>query len=347
MKLKKILTVATSLILSASMMVGCNNKGNDGSSSNTSDVIKIGMVTDTGGVNDESFNQSSWQGLQKLKEDYGDRVDVKYLESKQDADYTPNIETFVDEEMDLIIGVGYKLETAIKEASKNYPDNNFAIIDAQIDAKNVDSLLFADNESSYLTGLIAGKMTTTGKVGFIGGMESEVISKFEYGYKAGVLESKPDAKIYTQYTNSYTDSALGKSIANQMHTDGVDVIFTAAGACGTGAIEAAKENNKMAIGVDQDQNKLAPKNVITSAMKNVDVTVYNISKELLEGNYEGGRVIVSSLENGGVGIAPTTKDNVPQDVLDYVSEIETKIKSGDIKVPETKDEFEKAYPNNK
>ncbi|WP_195251566.1 BMP family lipoprotein [Romboutsia sp. 1001713B170207_170306_H8] len=347
MKLKKLLTFTTSLILSTSMMVGCSNKGNESSSGNSSNVIKIGMVTDTGGVNDESFNQSAWEGLQRLKKEYGDKVNVKYLESKQDADYTPNVETFVDEEMDLIIGVGYKLENAIKEASKNYPDNNFAIIDTQVDAKNVDSLLFADNESSYLTGLIAGKMTKTGKVGFIGGMESEVISKFEYGYKAGVLDSNPEAKISTQYTNSYTDSALGKSIANQMHTDGVDVIFTAAGACGTGAIEAAKENNKMAIGVDQDQNKLAPKNVITSAMKNVDVTVYNISKDLLEGKYEGGKVIVSTLETEGVGIAPTTKDNVPQDILDYVNEIKNKVKYGDIKVPATKDEFEKTYPNNK
>ena len=349
MKLKKTLAIATSIMLSASMIVGCSNKSNEISSggNETKHVFKIGMVTDTGGVNDESFNQSAWKGLQKVKDEYGDKVDVKYLESKQDADYTPNVETFVDEGVDLIIGVGYKLKPAIQEAAKNYPDNKFAIVDEVVDAPNVDSLIFEDNVSSYLTGLIAGRMTKTGKVGFIGGMESEVISKFEYGFKAGVLDSNPDAKISTQYTNSYTDAALGKSIANQMHSDGVDVIFTAAGACGTGAIEAAKENNKMAIGVDQDQNSLAPKNVITSAMKNIDVAVFDISKTLIDGKYEGGKTIVNTLATGGVGIAPTTKDNVPEEVLTYVNDQSEKIKSGDIKVPANKVEFEKAYPENK
>ena len=349
MKLKKTITLATSLILSASIIVGCSNKTNNKTEGGTtsSKVYKVGMVTDTGGVNDESFNQSTWKGLQKLKEDYGDKVDVKYLESKQDAEYVPNIETFIDEDMDLIIGVGYKLKDAIAEASKNYPDNNFAIVDEVVDAKNVDSLIFEDNVSSYLTGLIAGKMTKTGKVGFIGGIESEVLKKFEYGFKAGVLDSNPDVKISTQYANSFSDAALGKSIANQMHKNGIDVIFTAAGACGTGAIEAAKEGNKMAIGVDQDQNSLAPKNVITSAMKNIDIAVYNLSKKLIEGKYEGGQTIVNTLSTGGVGIAPTTKDNVPEDILKYVDDAEEKIKSGDIKVPSNQEEFEKAYPNNK
>ena len=179
MKLKKMLVTSLSLILSSSIIVGCSNKCNDSSSGDISSnkVLKICMVTDTGGVNDESFNQSTWKGLQKIKEEYKNKVDVKYLESKQDADYIPNIETFIDEDADLIIGVGYKLKPAIEDASKNYPDNNFAIIDEQVDANNVNSLLFEDNVSSYLTGLIAGKMTKTDKVGFIGGIESEIITK--------------------------------------------------------------------------------------------------------------------------------------------------------------------------
>ena len=350
MKLKKTITLATSLILSLSMVVGCSNKTKnetEGGESSSTKIYRVGMVTDTGGVNDESFNQSAWKGLQDLKSEYGDKVEVKYLESKQDADYVPNIETFIDDEMDLIIGVGYKLKDAISQASQNYPDNNFAIVDEVVDSKNVSSLIFEDNVSSYLTGLIAGKMTKTGKVGFIGGIESEVLSKFEYGFKAGVLDSNPNAKISTQYANSFSDAALGKSIANQMHKNGTDVIFTAAGACGTGAIEAAKENNKMAIGVDQDQNPLAPKNVITSAMKNIDVAVFNLSKNLIEGKYEGGKTIINTLSTGGVGIAPTTKDNVPEDILKYVDDAKEKIKSGEIKVPSNKEEFEKAYLNNK
>ena len=179
--------------------------------------------------------------------------------------------------MDLIVGVGYKLEQAIKDASTDYPEQQFALIDAVCEGEqpeNVTSLLYEDNASSYLTGLIAGKMTETNKVGFIGGMETDVIAKFDYGFRAGVKAANPDAEVMVQYANSFTDSALGKTIANQMHSNNVDIIFTCAGAVGIGAIEAAKENGKKAIGVDQDQNSLAPDNIITSAMKRVDVGMF-------------------------------------------------------------------------
>lgn len=339
MKLKKLLAVGLATVMSASMLVGCSSKAPKNAGKEK--VFKIAMVTDTGGVNDESFNQSSWKGLEKIKEKYGDKVEVKYLESKQDADYVPNVETLVDEENDLIIGVGFKLADSIGEAAKNYPEQQFALIDAAYpkQPKNVTSLLFEDNVSSYLTGLIAGKMTETNKVGFIGGMKGEVIDRFDYGFRAGVEASNPNAKVVVQYANSFSDSALGKSIANQMNKDGADIIFSAAGACGIGAIEAAKENGKKAIGVDQDQNKLAPENIITSAMKNIDVAVFNLSKTVIDGKYEGGKVIVNTLEMGGVGIAPTSDKNVPPDVLEYVQAEAEKIKAGDIKVPQNEKEY--------
>ena len=253
MKLKKLLALGLTTVMTAGLLVGCGSSSDDSARAGKSEnkVYKIGMITDTGGVNDESFNQSAWEGLQDLKAEYGDKVEVKYLESTQDADYVPNVETFVDDEYDLIVGVGYKLEDAIKKASKDYPEKQFAIIDSVVEGENVNSLTFEDNVSGFLTGLVAGKMTETGKVAFIGGIESDVLAKFEYGYKAGVLTANPDAKVTSQYANSFGDAAKGKSIANQMHKDGVDIIFTAAGATGTGAIEAAKENNKKAIGVDQ------------------------------------------------------------------------------------------------
>ena len=339
MKFKKLLAVGLSTVMSASMLVGCSSKAPKNAGEEK--VFKIAMVTDTGGVNDESFNQSSWAGLEKIKAEYGDKVEVKYLESKQDADYVPNVETLVDEETDLIIGVGFKLADSIGEAAKNYPEQQFALIDAAYpkQPENVTSLLFEDNVSSYLTGLIAGKMTETNKVGFIGGMKGEVIDRFDYGFRAGVEASNPNAKVVVQYANSFSDSALGKSIANQMNKDGADIIFSAAGACGIGAIEAAKENGKKAIGVDQDQNKLAPENIITSAMKNIDVAVFDLSKTVIDGKYEGGKVIVNTLDMGGVGIAPTSDKNVPPDVLEYVQAEAEKIKAGDIKVPQNEKEY--------
>ena len=258
-----------------------------------------------------------------------------------EADYTPNIETFVEEDLDLIIGVGYKMAGAIEEASKNYPDVQFAIIDHSYEKQpeNVTSLIYEDNTAAYLAGLVAAKKTETNKVAFIGGIKSATLDKFEYGFRAGVKAANPKCELTVRYLNSFSDSALAKSVANQMHKDGVDVIYTAAGAAGTGAIEAAKENNKMAIGVDVDQSPLAPDNIISSTMKNVNVSIVNLVGEILEDNYQGGQVIVNTLASGGVGLSDTTKDHVSKDILDYVNEQAGKIKSGEIVVPENEKQY--------
>jgi len=338
MQLKKLFAVGLTAIMMSSLLVGCSSK-----TESNEDVYKIGMISDTGGVNDESFNQSTWEGLQQAQEKYGkDKVQVKYVESSQEADYTPNIETFVEEDLDLIIGVGYKMAGAIEEASKNYPDVQFAIIDHSYEKQpeNVTSLIYEDNTAAYLAGLVAAKKTETNKVAFIGGIKSATLDKFEYGFRAGVKAANPDAEVMVQYANSFTDSALGKTIANQMHSKNADIIFTCAGAVGIGAIEAAKENGKKAIGVDQDQNSLAPENVITSAMKNIDVSVEEMLSKVVDGSYKGGEVIINTLAMNGVGIAPTSNKNVPPDVLEYVAKEAEKVKSGEVKVPATKEEFE-------
>ena len=325
------------------LLVGCSSKNDNAGKDSASDkVYTIGMITDTGGVNDESFNQSTWEGLQKAEKKFGsDKVKVKYLESTKDADYVPNIETFVEEDLDLIIGVGYKMAGAIEEASKNYPDVQFAIIDHSYEKqpKNVTSLIYEDNTAAYLAGLVAAKKTETNKVAFIGGIKSATLDKFEYGFRAGVKAANPNCELTVRYLNSFSDSALAKSVANQMHKDGVDVIYTAAGAAGTGAIEAAKENGKMAIGVDTDQNALAPNNVITSAVKNIDVSVIDLIGKLIDGNYKGGEVVTNTLASGGVGIAATTDKNVPEDILKYVDEQADLVKSGEIKVPQNEKEY--------
>ena len=343
MKFKKIVALSLTMIMSVGILVGCGSNNEGGSASD--EKISVGMITDVGGVHDESFNQSSWEGLQSVEKELGkDKVEVKYLESKQDADYVPNIEQFIDEETDLIIGIGYKLADAIEQAAKNYPEQQFAIVDESYEnqPENVTSLVFEGNVAGYLVGLVAGKMTETNKVAFIGGMESVVLKEFEVGYIAGVKDANPDAEVLVQYANSFSDSALGKSIANAMISKGVDIVFPCAGAAGTGAIEAAKEANKMAIGVDKDQNDLAPDNVITSAMKNVDVAVANIVKALADGSYKAGEVKMNTLVTGGVGIAPTSEKNVPAEVLSFVEEKSQEIKDGKIKVPATEEEY-KAY----
>lgn len=330
MKFKKILCLIMVAMVSSLALIGCTgNKGN-----NDKNKVKVTMITGVGGINDRSFNQSSWEGLQKAKKDLG--VEVGYIESNQDSEYTANIETAVDDGNDLIIGVGFKLKDAILAAAKNYPDQKFAIVDADYGDKtpdNITCITFSEEQAGYVVGLVAGKMTKTNKVGFIGGIEGVVIKRFEIGYKAGVKEANPNAKVIDQYANTFTDSAKGKSIAQQMYANGADIIFSAAGDVGLGAIEVAKEQSKFAIGVDRDQNEVAPNTVITSAMKKVNEGVYNTVKDLKDGKFDGGKVKVYGLENNAVGLAPTTEKNVPKEVIDYVNEQVKKIVSGKVVVP--------------
>ena len=205
MTLKKLTTLAMATVVSASLLVGCS--GNNESAEN--DKITVAMITDVAGVNDQSFNQSAWEGLQQAEKELG--VEVKYLESKQDSDYATNIETLVDEDVDLILGVGMKLSDAIKEGAELYPDQNFVIVDEELtDISNVKSILFNAQESAYLAGLVAGKTTKTDNVGFIGGMQLPTVDTFKYGFMAGVKAVNPDATIQVQYANSFTDQAKGK-----------------------------------------------------------------------------------------------------------------------------------------
>lgn len=333
MTFKKIATLAMATVVSASLLVGCS--GNNESASD--DKITVAMITDVAGVNDQSFNQSAWEGLQRAEKELG--IEVKYLESKQDSDYATNIETLVDEDVDLILGVGMKLADAIKEGSELYPDQNFVLVDEEIDASNVKNILFKAEESAYLAGLIAGKTTKTNNVGFIGGMELPVIDTFKYGYMAGVKAANPDAKVQAQYANSFTDQAKGKAIANQMYSNGADIVFTCGGDVGTGAIEAAKENGKYAIGVDRDQSDLAPQNVLTSAIKRVDAGVFETVKSYVNGTFEGGTTTTYGLEENAVGVPDTTKNLVSQDILDLVEETITKLKNKEITVPKNEEEY--------
>lgn len=302
--------------------------------------LKIGLITDVGGVNDGSFNQSAWEGLEKAGEELG--VEVNYLESSTDADYQPNMETFVDEDYDLIISVGYMLADATREAAEANPDTKFAIIDdASIDLPNVTSLMFKAEQASYLVGYVAGLTTKTNNIGFVVGMTNETMNQFGYGYCAGAIDANPDITVQQFNANSFADSATGKTMANTAITNGADIVFQAAGATGLGVIEACQEAGVYAIGVDSDQSSIAPKTVLTSAMKRVDNAVYDAVQELMDDKLEGG-VQTFDLAAGGVDIAPS-QDLISDDVIKAVDEVKEKIISGDVVVPDNKDDFEAKY----
>ncbi len=370
---KKVLSLLMVAAMTAGMLAGCGsnagNSANNGADAADSDAanadateksdaadnagdadtntntdasnIKIGMVTDIGGVNDGSFNQSSWEGLQRAQSELG--VSVDYLQSKADSDYIPNIETFVDEDYDLIICVGYQLADALRTEAEANPDQKFAIIDdaTNADLDNVTCLMFEQAQASYLVGYVAGLMTESNTIGIVIGMSTDTMNQFGYGYLAGAIDANPDVTVLQTNANSFGDTAGGKTAATAMITKGADVIFHAAGATGLGVIEGCKEADIWAIGVDSDQSSLAPDNIITSAMKRVDNACYDISKEVLEGTLTNG-VKTYDLTSGGVDIAPTTT-NLPEDVISAVEDVKAKIISGEITVPSTKDDFEAKY----
>lgn len=337
------------LMMAAAMtlsLVACGGSKGGASESTGADsapageTIKVGIVTDTGGVNDGSFNQSSWEGVSRAAEELG--IEAKYLESSTDADYIPNIESFVDEEYDLIICIGYQLADALRTEAEANPDVNFAIVDdSSIELDNVQCLMFEQSQASYLVGYAAGLTTKTNKVGIVLGMSTDTMNEFGYGYCAGAIDANPDVTVLQTNANSFSDTAAGKTAGNNMIADDADVIFHAAGGTGLGVIDACKEAGIWAIGVDSDQSVIAPETILTSAMKRVDNACYDAAKEVVDGNFAAG-IKTYSLADAGVDLAPTT-DNLDPAVLEAVNAVKEQIINGEIEVPKAKDTFEAKY----
>lgn len=301
--------------------------------------VRIALVTDVGGINDQSFNASAWAGMQRAHDELG--AEIQYFESKTDKDYETNLTTAVDDGYDLIIAVGFMMADQLAETAANYPDYKFAIIDNASVGDNVVGVNFASEQCSYLVGVVAGTMTETKNVGYVVGMISPLMDTFGVGYFAGVLDTCPDCTIQEYNANSFTDVASGKTAAINMFTNGADIVYHAAGGTGLGVIEAAAEQKKFAIGVDQDQNYLAPENVLTSAMKRVDIAVYALIEDLINDKFEAGDKLYD-LSTGAVGIAPTT-DLLSEEALAAVDKATEAILAGDIVVPADRDAYNAKY----
>lgn len=344
--MKKVYSLSLIMVLALSVLLAAcgnksdstNNASNGTSGSGGSSDVKIGMVTDVGGVNDKSFNQSAWEALQTVQT--GGKASVKYLQSKSDQDYIPNLNQFVKDGYSLTWGIGFNLADAINTVAKQNPDSKLAIIDSVVNQPNVKSVTFAENEGSFLVGVIAGKMTKTNKIGFVGGEKSPLIQRFEAGFKAGIQAVNPDATLQVNYAGAFDKPDVGKSAAATLYNDGVDIIFHAAGATGTGVFnEASARVNAgqqvWVIGVDKDQSlEFGDKVTLTSMIKRVDTAVEKVSQEVIDGTFKGGTETLG-LKDDGVGVADTSSKNVPADVLKLVDEYKAKIISGEVKVPDT------------
>ena len=295
-----ILTVMMTLSLAA-----CGSKTNNNGSTDQSETttnFSVGMVTDTGGINDQSFNQSAWKGLQKVRDQYG--INASYLESVQEADYTTNLDKLLDENNDFIWGVGFAMANALDTAAATNMDQAYGILDHSYgDAvrDNVTCVMFRSEEASFLVGYAAGLTTKTDKVGFVGGIASDVVKQFEYGYRAGV---------------EYAAKELGKDI---------EVVFC--------------NNDAMALGADRDQYDLAPNNILTSALKRVDSAVVLVTEEVMNGNDLGGQTLEYGLAEESVGI-PTENPNMDPKVYKATMEVQQQIIDGKIEVPYNAETFE-------
>ncbi|GGA15749.1 BMP family lipoprotein [Psychrobacillus lasiicapitis] len=346
-----------SLVLAAGTILGaCGTKddekastGSEGADKGTESTdFSIAMITDVGGVDDKSFNQSAWEGFQAWGKEHGlEKGDggFDYLQSAGDADYVTNLNNLVRRDFDIVYGIGFLLEEPIATIADQKPDNKFVILDGVADRPNVVSVLFKEQEVAYLAGVAAALMSETKQVGFVGGMEIPVIERFEAGFVEGVKAVDPSIKVDVQYTGKFDDAALGKTTANRMYSSGVDIIAHAAGGTGNGVFAEAKERktkdpnaNVWVIGVDSDQYEegaVGDSNVtLTSMLKKVGTAVQDVANDAMAGNFPGGTTLTYGLAENGVELADS-RGAIPQEILDQIKEYSDKVASGEITVPET------------
>lgn len=300
-----------------------------------SKALRIGLVTDVGGLNDEGFNASAYRGLQQAEKELGIKTNV--VESKQQTDYEKNLRQFAEAGYDLVVSVGFMMGDATEKVARQFPDARFLIVDYRYDnpPPNLMGAVFREEEGAYLVGALAASVTKTSKVGFVGGMDVPIIHKFHKGYEAGVKAVNPKVKLLAGYAGSFTDPAKGKEVALAQIQQGADVVFQAAGASGIGVIEAAKEKNKYAIGVDIDQHHLAPKHVLTSELKRVDLAVFRTASAVKEGKFKGGTTVYG-LADKGIDLASFYEldAKVPEAAKRLLAGLREQIIAGKIKVPQ-------------
>ncbi|WP_445488153.1 BMP family lipoprotein [Niallia sp. 03133] len=340
--------LALSLVLAAGTVLGACGKKDDNEGSSKKSAFNVAMVTDVGGVDDKSFNQSAWEGLQAFGKanglEKGNGID--YLQSQSDADYATNLNSLVRQKNDLVFGIGFMMSGAVEEIAKQQTDAHFAIVDSVINLPNVASITFKEQESSFLAGLAAGKATKSNKIGFIGGVEGEIIDHFEAGFVDGVKAANPKAKVDVQYAGAFDKPEVGKTIASKMYASGADVVFHASGGTGAGLFTEARELKEKdpskyiwAIGVDSDQSSegvVGDHNVVlTSALKGVAAAVQDISTKAKEDNFPGGQSLVYGLKENGVGLSEINKEVENKAEIDaLVKEWTDKIKNGEYTVPD-------------
>jgi basic membrane protein A len=299
-------------------------------------AIKVGLVTDIGGLNDRGFNQLAYEGLQRAEAKLG--VQGRVLQSKSEADYVPNLSTLARQGYNLVIAVGFLETEALTKVAKAFPNTHFAIIDVDQRTiagkpKNIRGLIFREQEGGYLIGYLAGLVTKHqgGKqvVGVVGGVAIPPVLRFAGGYKAGAKAADPGVKVLVSYSQDFVVQAKCKEIALNQIAAGSQVEFADAGACGLGVHDAAREKGVWSLGGDADQSYLGPE-ILSSELKKVDVAVYSTVKSVKNGTFRGGGNTLFTVKTGGIGIGKISP-KVPKSIVAKVMAVEREIAEGKIK----------------
>jgi len=333
------------LLLSLALSVTACSHGQTGAPStpgaSEGATLDLGMVTDVGGLGDKSFNDSAYRGLVRAQVVLHATSSV--LQSRAVSDYEPNLSTLAQHGDALIFAIGFLMHDALNDVAPRFPSTHFAIIDSVVDQPNVTSVTFKEEESSFLAGVLAGLVTKQKNVAFLGGIPSPLIEKFRDGFEAGVKSVNPGATVLVKYTGSFDDVASGKEYASVLFDQGADIIYTAAGKCGLGAIDEVRTRpaGYYIIGVDSDQDSLAPGKVLTSALKHVDNAVFDLAADAAKGAVPAGHLILG-LKAGGVGLTPMTytRSLLPAGAEATVARYRQAIIAGKIVVPSTPQELQ-------
>jgi basic membrane protein A len=339
------LAIATLLLLLVPAIAACGTTTTAGGGSTPTPKVKVGLVTDIGGLNDKGFNHLADVGLEKAKSDLHIQGDVK--ESHADTDYVPNLTAFATGGYNLVIAVGFLMQTAVGTVSQQFPNVHFALIDGDptdangniVQRSNVVGLHFKEQEAGALVGVISGMLEKGGKtklgkntISAVGGISIPPVNHYIAGYKWAATKEDPGVKVLVGYSNDFTDPTKCAGVANSQIGQGADVVFQVAGGCGLGALQAAGQKGVYSIGVDTDQAS-SDSSVIASAVKRVDVATFTAIQNEVNGTFQAG-TLSFDLKNGGVGYAPGNL-SLSSDIQAEVNKVQADIKSGTVTVPDT------------
>lgn len=359
--MKKILTAALAAMMVLSL-AGCGGSGGAGSSSNASapssaegsgasgesgsaaggKKLKIALVADGAGFGSQSFNDVAMDGAERFAADTG--AEIVPMEITEIADLANGMRTLAGQGVDLIVGISANCTEAVAEVSVEYPDIKFLLLDSKLEGyDNVSSSFYRDQEAAFLLGALGAKLSETKKIGYIGGISSEIQDRAQYGYTAGAKTADPSVEVVSSYTGSFSDVGKGKEMSSMMYSNGVDYIAPYAGACNLGVFQSAKEQNNYVFGAANGQFDKMPDKIVASQVKRIDNVLYGIAKSIADGSFVGGKAVEYGLADGGVALMYSemdqAKDVVSQEIKAEIAELEKKVIDGSVSVPKDEAEY--------